>query len=79
VTFETFPVQDGCILYRLHTDCTSVNLEKLTFDTSGVSFEKWSTLKCCGFHWSSGMWCCVVLSILEDVSNLPTRTDLKHS
>jgi hypothetical protein len=49
------PAQDGSTLYKLLTDPNNVNLEKLTVDMFGVRLELWSTLKCYGFHSSSGM------------------------
>ena len=39
------PVQDGCTLYQLLIEPNGVNMENLTVDVSGVSFEIMSTLK----------------------------------
>jgi len=47
--------QDGCTLYQLLTEPNSVNMEILTVDVFGVSFEIRSTLKCCCFHRFTGM------------------------
>jgi hypothetical protein len=49
------PAQDGCLPYRLHTEPNDVNLENLTVDVFGVSFEIRSTLKCRHFHRFTGM------------------------
>lgn len=55
------PAQDGCTLYQLLTEPSSVNLENLTVDVFGVSSEIRSTLKVSllpQFYWDV-MLCCV--------------------
>jgi hypothetical protein len=58
------PVEDDGTLYQLLTEPNNVNLEKLTVDMPVVSFEIRFTLKCCCFRGFTGMWCCVVCSVL---------------
>lgn len=66
VTTQTFLLRIAvrCILYQLLTEPNIVNLGNVTVDMSVVSFEIRSTLKCRYFHSFTGMWCCVVCSIL---------------
>jgi hypothetical protein len=54
-TPSDLPAQDGCVLYQLLTESNNFNLENLTVDMFGVSFEKRSALKYRRFHRFTGM------------------------
>jgi len=53
--FSDLPAQDGCPLYQLLTEPNNVNVENLTVDMFGVSFEIRCTLKCRCFHRFTGV------------------------